>query len=294
VEDLYALRNKYKKEGSSMEMVVKLLLNGLYGKFGQRYENRDNWISIGGMSLEEINRYDDIEIVGNFARVVKTSEPASFCFPLWAAHITAYARIHLHKLMIKANPLYVDTDSLVTSEIMPVSSELGHLKLEGSIVHGFIIKPKMYAFYGDFGMKDGKPVYEKVKIKGLGMKMCYDNFINLMEDNKVEYPKFATFKEAVRRGYLPNEVFRTSKEFSLEDNKREWVGMFSAKKQHSRPVLLVDGFSVGELEKEGERFEVKKSQREMEALERSDVFDSIGCDVGKREFLENEIFMELQ
>lgn len=291
VDALYSLRLKYKQEGSAMEYVVKILLNSLYGKFAQRYLGRDNWQPIESIKFDEL---DNCEIVGRFVRIVKDGEPSNFCFPLWAAHITAYARIYLHKLMMEAHPVYVDTDSLMTRQEMPVSNDLGGLKMEGFIVHGFIVKPKMYALYGDFGVKKGRMMTEKVKIKGLGIKMLYDNFDDFMQNPKIVYDKFATFKESVRRGFLPNEIHQVSKEFSLNDDKRLWPDDFSSRFEVSRPVELIDGISMKEVLKEGERYEAEKLQEEMEVLERTDTFDSIGHDIGRKEFLENEVFMELQ
>ena len=44
VSDIYAKRMKYKSEGSVMQLIAKLFLNSLYGKFGQKFEDRDLWI----------------------------------------------------------------------------------------------------------------------------------------------------------------------------------------------------------------------------------------------------------
>jgi len=127
---------------------AKLIMNSLYGKFGQKVKNIE---PVGydpdiEMGIRYIKDYDTgkrwSEIVINhkiFAEASKEDE-AYDSFPAISAHVTDYARLHLWKLIKKAgkeNVFYSDTDSLFVNrkgyerlqdEIDPY--KLGKLKLE--------------------------------------------------------------------------------------------------------------------------------------------------------------------
>jgi len=234
---LFNLRKKYLKENNSMEQVIKLLLNSLYGKFAQKFINRDNWIPIP-KSIEEIHKYDFVERIGDFIRIKKEfTEPKSFCIPIWSLYITSYARLKLYDWILRSKPIYYDTDSLITKKDYESSTQLGALKKEMRIKYGIIVKPKFYGFV-DYDNN------EYIKIKGLGMKLNYDKFINFILKPKKYYNKFMKFKEAVRRGFIPNEIQRVFKEMNLEDNKRYWDRTFNFRElQESKPLEIINGIS---------------------------------------------------
>ena len=232
VSDLYKLRQDYKSKDNSMELAVKLLLNSLYGKFAQGYRNKDNWIPYPD-DLSELDKYDFIERKGNYIRVKKEfTEPSAFCIPVWAGYITAYARIHLHNLITRSRAVYCDTDSIVTRKSCVESASLGGLKLEHKFKQAVFIKPKMYAFKTSTA--------DCVKIKGLGVRLNFDQFVNeFIKDKQWTYNKFLKFKEAIRRDLTPNEIVSIVKEFGLEDNKRVWGSAFdSSTFQTSTPIEI--------------------------------------------------------
>jgi len=234
VGELYSLRKKYKSENNSMELVVKLLLNSLYGKFGQKFIGRDNWIP-ANISMEELDKLDKVERVGDFFCVKKTSDPSCFCIPIWASYTTAYARDKLFSYIIETDPYYCDTDSIITDKELPESSELGEMKLEMYIKHGVIVKPKMYA------LLDGNN-QEYVKVKGVGTRLTIESFKSILRGEKVSYIKFTKFKESMRRGLIPNELQNVEKDLSLEDTKRIWSSPFDPKRtQLSAPLHLIRG-----------------------------------------------------
>lgn len=233
VDDLYSLRQKYQKEGSPMQSVVKLFLNGLYGKFGQKFLDKDNWIPIP-KSIEALHAINFIDRIGDYIRVKNDGRPAVFCIPIWAAYVTAYGRRKLHDLTLQTTPYYVDTDSIITHKDIMESSELGKLKLEYSIHSGLIVKPKMYMLDTQHG--------GIVKAKGLGVKLSKDMFLAFMVEPKLAYKKFTKFKEALRRKRIPNEIVDIEKRFSLEDNKRCWPNKFATDElQFSMPVCTNAG-----------------------------------------------------
>lgn len=230
VRDLYTKRLKYKEEGSKMEYVTKILMNSLYGKFGQQFRNRDNWVPIP--LYEDFLKLGEevFERIGNYIRIKKKiDEPRTFCVPIWASYITAYARIHLHKLIQDSNAVYCDTDSIMTTKRLITGDNLGELKLEMKIKEGIIIKPKMYA------VKNLNQAY--VKVKGLGIRLNYQEFISLIKNGRIKYDKFCKFKESLRRNFDPNEIIAMEKNFSMEDTKRLWYSCFNKDKlEVSKPL----------------------------------------------------------
>jgi len=289
IEELYALRMQYKKDDNPMELVVKLLMNSLYGKFGQKFTNKDNWMPFNH-TKEELDKLDFFERFGDFIRIKKDyTEPAAFCIPIWALYTTAYARLKLHSYIIRSNPVYVDTDSLITKKEFYSSDEIGRLKLVTDVNNGLIVKPKFYTISGSKSMS---------RIKGLGVRMSRDLFLDFITNPEITYNKFMKFKESIRRGFIPNEIISITKKMSLDDDKRLWNGSFDPRSfQMSKPLKIIEGVTETEYEKERIRAE-QSYKRKMEKQltigsklyeERyGDFFDSMGEDITKEEFFERE------
>jgi len=234
VNDLYNQRLRYKKDGSSMELACKLLLNSLYGKFGQKFVNLEEWKHFDNISMEDMKKYNNVERVGEFARLLKDmQEPASFCINIWAVYTSAYGRLKLYDVLTKCDPVYCDTDSIITRQQIPVSDALGDLKLEYIINEGVVVKPKMYLING------------LAKIKGvrgfrIDSRLSGDDFLKVLAEGGVTYEKFVKFKESLRQGLVVNEVVEITKVIDLEDTKRDWYGLnFNPSElQTSRPLYL--------------------------------------------------------
>lgn len=232
VEDMYSLRKDYQKINSSMEYVVKIVMNSLYGKFGQKFIDRDNWVHEAQFTLSDLESHKYIERKGDYIRVSsKYSKPSAFCVPIWASYVTSYARIKLHRAILETEPIYCDTDSLITHKELKTSDKLGDLKLEMKILRGVVVRPKFYAL-------QDKHNKDYVKIKGLGQRLNYLQFLGLLVVKYIAYDKFAKFKESLRRDLIPNQIIQTHKEFSLEDEKRLWKNKFSLEFEDSCPIML--------------------------------------------------------
>lgn len=244
VNTLYKLRQKYKAENSPMEFVTKIMLNSLYGKFGQRWTNLDNWAHESVVTKKELADAGHIERSGCYIRLGNcTQKPKHFSIPIWAIYVTAYGRIKMHEAIIKTKPVYVDTDSLITKETIPESNKLGELKKEMDIAEGIIVRPKFYSLRpkdtDEFAYDTNNRYKGYVKIKGLGKRLDYMQFWSFMIRPTISYDKFCKFKEAIRRGLLPNQIISISKELSLEDQKREWSNWFNYKRQQkSKPLII--------------------------------------------------------
>ena len=162
VETLYELRQAYQREGNeTFQYMCKILLNSLYGKFGQ---NGQKWQDAGvamepftGIMWEEIPDTGEIRKLryrlGRLQEMKREGE-AENSFPAIAAHVTAYGRMKLWSLIQQAgrdNVFYMDTDSLIVTEagyhrlsdqIEP--GVLGQLKVESVSPNGEFHGPKDY------------------------------------------------------------------------------------------------------------------------------------------------------
>ena len=233
VTDLYKKRLEYKSKGSSMELVVKLLLTSLYGKFAQKFTNRSNWIPLPE-TVEELDKYDYFERHGDYIRVKQNfTEPASFCVPIWSLYTTAYGRLKLYDILTRCDPIYCDTDSIITKKVYNDVTVLGGLKKEMHIKRGLIVKPKFYAIV------DSKN-NSFVKVKGLGTHFNIAEFEKFLKYPKATYQKFMKFKESMRRGFIPNEIQDISKEMTLNDDKRLWDSDFKYDGLYSSKPINMD------------------------------------------------------
>jgi len=299
-EYLYRKRQELKKEGSPMQLVTKLLLNSLYGKFGQKFLGRETYTPISNFTHEQLQELDDFERVGEFIKHKKDSDPAHFCIPIWSSYITAYARDMLFGFLTSCDPWYCDTDSIITKSELETSDELGDMKLEMCIKEGVIVKPKMYALIDQENKEHVKikGVRKRVLVGGVETYLDYGLFIGLEDNPALEYKKFMKFKEAQRRGMTVNEIIPMMKELDLEDNKRSWQNDFSWKEsQRSLPLVMIDGVESEyrkELVRKARYAAEERVEKEMLEFIDSDLFDkgSVGVDICPVEFIENEIFFE--
>ena len=164
VEYFWALRQKYKAEGDKVrEQFAKLLLNSLYGKFGQ-------WskpvAALGTSLIPEYFVADfvdaDMKKAGRFYHAghevfiqLKDKKPWHNAAVAISATVTSYARLVLWIFIETAtleNVYYVDTDSLMVTEeglerLRPwIGTDLGWLKLEKEADVVEIRAPKDYTF----------------------------------------------------------------------------------------------------------------------------------------------------
>lgn len=150
VDRFYELRREFNRADNSLfEHFCKILLNSLYGKFGQKAEQ---WKRIGDCPDEPDHTEDVIDatthrrkkmryLLGEVFEMTGHAE-ALHSFPAIAAHVTAYARMFLWRLMQCAgekNYYYCDTDSLFVNEtgLQNLSdhlhdTDLGKLKIEST------------------------------------------------------------------------------------------------------------------------------------------------------------------
>lgn len=230
INDLYNLRQQYKKEGNAIcELVVKLFMNSLYGKFGQRFFDKQKTVPVPDTS-DELALMKDFTIVKQgtteFIRLNhQVTEPSAFCIPILASYITSYARIRLYSYLSNYRVVYCDTDSCISLDPIPTSLNLGEMKFEGHLEKGFIVRSK---FYGYMGVDHKGKVIDSVKIKGVSIRMkCKDLDEYLHQPKTISYKKLVKWKEAIRREMHINSVTDVRKDLSFNDDKHLWNREFS-------------------------------------------------------------------
>lgn len=164
VEHFYEKRLEAKRKNDRVgDMNYKLILNSLYGKFGSRAS-----VLVPYPVPDEVTP-DCVEIVdpetGKRQRIawiagipfIRDGDAEGFnSFPAIAAHVTAYARMYLMRLTLKAgleNVYYSDTDSLIVNSVgrdrlsdLIHPEKLGYLKEEGVADRLIIYARKDYQF----------------------------------------------------------------------------------------------------------------------------------------------------
>jgi hypothetical protein len=166
VSDLYRLRQSLDEAGDEAgKYFIKILMNSLYGKFGQK-GFIDEIIDTCDPSILRTERVFDIDDNRIYTRryiAGVVMEPtgqveARESLPAVAAHVTAYARMYLWSLIEQCgseNVVYMDTDSLhlvngahnLLHDFLS-DSRLGGLKIEKLISRAIYHGPKDYALDG--------------------------------------------------------------------------------------------------------------------------------------------------
>jgi len=249
VEYMYGKRLEYKEQQSPMEFVTKIIMNSLYGKFGQKFDNKDTIYHINALNPQMLID-NDFEFIKDFVIIKEDKEPSCFSIPAWSAYVTCYGRLKLYEYIIQCEPDMVDTDSVITEKQLPGSSLLGDMKHEYHAPEMIIVRPKFYGINPD-GLT-GKSKRE-VKCKGMKTRLRYIDLVSKLIEYKqqgfetlnVEIRKFIKFRESLRRDKLVNSIEEYTMHFSLEDDKRVWGREFhheifqkSEPKQINRFVCL--------------------------------------------------------
>ncbi len=237
VQTLYQTRLEYQSNGDDRQQVCKLLLNSLYGKFGQRVDS----------SLQTIRSFDHypegeippgaiLDVIGNLVFVrenLPSSSQPVYLNTLWASYITAYARLTLFDYLLESGSelYYCDTDSIFTSHKLPTSSHLGGLKqvYEGVSYVGYGLK--QYALH-----RDKVPL--EVKAKGIPRR--YQT--KFLEDGYVSYQHSSGWKEALNMGLNPGQWRTVTKAIRHPEPKREYYSVSSVESSamDSHPYQLME------------------------------------------------------
>lgn len=174
IDYFYDVKVQAEKDGNRViRHQAKILMNSLYGKFGQQMiissivpnTTGVNYGRITGYS-ESLGKRVEINCLGDNMEVSYKHGESVYSFPAIAGAVTAYARMYLWELITKAglsNVYYVDTDSLVTNKTgydnlaaLLDPYELGYLKLEG-VTDNFVINGAKDYIFGEDVKHKGVP-----------------------------------------------------------------------------------------------------------------------------------------
>lgn len=228
VSDLYDMRSKYPKS-DSRNLIAKLLLNSLYGRFGMSvYVMFYKLVTTSDFSItdsfaEVIDIGDAHALIGSLeVKNINNEGPMIKTSVVIASAITAYARIAIHRFKLEAGDYlhYTDTDSIFTTKQLPkhmVGSKLGQMKLEydGVIEAAVFLGPKLYALK----FADGSEI---VKIKGCKTKCTFDDMYSLLQ---IENKSSTLIQEKWIRNFKEGNISLEKQpyNYSLSDNKRTAV-----------------------------------------------------------------------
>lgn len=175
VDYFYNIRLAYKERGMhGFGTIAKLLINTLYGKFGQQGIHIDDAGECDVNHVEKRPLYDGVKkkygeewfFGGKIYHVWSEGESYN-SLPEIAAHVTAYARMHIYALAREVpdgHYYYTDTDSLIVDQVGldALSShlsdtQLGKLKIEVQSPWLEVNAPKDYALEGHVRTKGVSP-----------------------------------------------------------------------------------------------------------------------------------------
>ena len=243
VNTLYSLRMSFNKQDPK-NMICKLLLNSLYGRFGlsprlEEYSFKEieskisdnlliNKLEVGNNDLfgylklrnQDISKY-------SYESNLNISLPVSFM-------TSAYARIHMSdiKMSYGEHLHYTDTDSAVTSIPLPekmVGNALGQFKLEHSFKKGVFLCPKVYGLI----LEDGSEV---IKVKGSTVLPTFAQLEQIL-DNK---EPLALSQSRWTKNFSTGKVSITDIIYNLmlTENKRKFVYDHQGRIVDTMPLVI--------------------------------------------------------
>ena len=201
VEYFYNKRLEFRADKNpAFAYVCKLILNSLYGKFGQRtskvvYTGKNGKVKDTRRLIIDIKTHKTSIHQVFFGRETITAQgenEAVNSMPAISAHVTDYARLYLWKLIDAAdikNCYYCDTDSIIVNQsgmekLIPFCNldRLGWLKIEKESDKVEIRGAKNYTFGAD------------IKIKGIPRKATVN------KSGSFTYPVFPSMVGELRKG----------------------------------------------------------------------------------------------
>lgn len=237
VRSLYKIRETSEK-GSIDNTVSKLLMNSCYGKFGQRTDREQMVFDDGSDGLKPLANEIVLRVDNkDYRLMLKDVEIECYSNVAIAAFVTAYARIHMHRLMRRAGDrlYYTDTDSLFTTKKFKTGTGLGKLKLEGEYSEAIFLLPKTYAAGTKIVMKG----FEKKKLKDITVEDFSFALRGELERLKISTePKFASFRTAVRSGNLTTLTKASTRQIRSQYDKRIIVKKGDITDWITKPIRL--------------------------------------------------------
>lgn len=189
VSRFYEARKQAKADGDkARDLLYKLRLNSLYGKFGSDYRKYEHHIKLpDNMECDDWGKVDSYgEGSALFTRKL-TDDEMKFYNVNTSASITGFVRAYLLAAMVRMgrkNLLYCDTDCIATLSAGDIQTgdELGAWKHEGDFIRGGIAGKKLYVF---------KPEKGACKKASKGAILSDAQLWKICKGGEVEYKKDA-------------------------------------------------------------------------------------------------------
>lgn len=226
-------------ESKKDDIIYKLLLNNMYGKFAQnprRYKEHcvtdidecpsDEWFNPKGWSdelKEKIMRLPAQEC--GYYWIWERPNPAfRFNNVGTAASITGAARsVLLEAIQLAHDPIYCDTDSLICRNLSGVeldSSKLGAWDIEQSFDEVIITGKKQYACKVA-GLPDGHKDRVKVRSKGVSGTE-WDHYVRMLDGEIIEFVnKAPTLTKTGQQFYMRRNIRATAPRLNKRGNLLE-------------------------------------------------------------------------
>lgn len=214
VDKLFELKNKFSKNKKvGKKAIVKMLLNSLWGKFGQKDINKKD---------EFLSRKKFFDVISKDVDVIDFEELSSDCIfiqyrdresenlhlnnsnPAIASYTTSQARLILYEAMEKLGDrvLYHDTDSIIyrsDKSLIEETTDIGGWELEAELKEFVSIGAKSYAY---------KTNDNKVVVKSKGFN--------------TEWVKFKDYKDIIDCAFSEDNIKKTKNyldDFYMKRNK---------------------------------------------------------------------------
>lgn len=226
------------------KVVLKFLLNALYGKFAESPFKR-------ALVINPVDTFaSGLEMLMPGVWLEERKVPIPHMHVPVSAHVTAMARLTLYDYMAQCRRVhYCDTDGFSTNDTLSTGKNLGDLKLEKVISHGYFKAPKVYQLEGQVQTKDGAWKEKTItKAKGFS-RMTASRFATLLEGEQIDFERMRRLRELYRSGNTHPVEYKVKKRLlckSLFDDDFN-PGKHSITKRFTYPDGGTRPWQLGEL-----------------------------------------------
>jgi hypothetical protein len=218
----------------ALKLIVKLLMNSLYGKFSSDYSKYHDYLlatddslwdwSLKGFSRDKNFAKDRYLMKRSIEQQLINGEETGksrYYNIVTAASITGLVRAMIFEAMqVCSGLIYCDTDSLAAQDVSrcKIGNELGEWKIEGEFDYFAIAGKKTYAFH-----KDGEPFtdeldekneYKYWKLASKGVDLSPSELIQVATGHTIKYsplvPTYSVKRETPM--YVSRDVRKTAKD----------------------------------------------------------------------------------
>jgi hypothetical protein len=221
VRELYQLRDKSRPDyDKSLDIIAKILLNSLYGKFGSNEEREAIHIRPTMDTIVKLGLLPMSSPVTSDAFVEKVSVDADYMLPHIAAWVTSLSRTWLGRGLNRVGEaaFYCDTDSIYTTAcVEPIGTSLGQWKDEYAkdpIVEAHFVAPKVYWYRHASGT-----VTNRAKgFSRFGERLETDTAARLAKGQAIEVSSFSKTRTVINGKF---GLQRRMKRIYMKETKRK-------------------------------------------------------------------------